>query len=174
MEIRIACHADLDSIEAIYDGILTQEEQQGHSYTNWQRGVYPTRQDAEAALAEGSLYVGEENGQIAAAVTLNHRQLPEYSDIRWEYPAKGDEVLVIHTLVIHPQAAGHGLGRQFVTFAEETARAKGCKVLRLDTYEGNTPAASLYRKLGYRYAGVTKFNFHGILENLILFEKQME
>ena len=142
MNIRKGTSADLDGIERIYDAILTEEEE-GRGHTNWQRGVYPTRMDAQEALDAGTLYVAVE----------------------------GDEVMVIHTLVVCPHQSGKGIGRAFVAYAEELSRSQGCKVMRLDTYEGNTPAAALYRKLGYRDAGMTKFNFHGIIENLILLEK---
>lgn len=172
MELRKACSADLDGVEAIYDALLTLEEQ-GVGCTNWQRGVYPTRGDAQAALDAGTLYVGVVDGTVAAAVILNHVQLPEYAAVDWTIPAEGEQALVIHTLVIHPQRAGRGLGQRCVAFAEELGRSLGCKAVRLDTYEGNLPAASLYRKLGYRYAGKTLFNFHGIVENLILFEKAL-
>lgn len=172
MKIRLADLADLDGVEAIYNAVLDEEEA-GRGHTNWQRGVYPTREDAAAALEDGTLYVAEEEGAVAAAAILNHVQLPEYGDISWAYPGEGEQVMVIHTLVVPPQRAGRGIGRQFVAFAEDLGRRRGCSTLRLDTYEGNLPAASLYRKLGYRDAGVTKFNFHGIVENLLLFEKQL-
>ena len=38
---------------------------------------------------------------------------------------------------------------EFVAFCEEEARRKGKKVMRLDTYEGNLPANTMYPKLGY-------------------------
>lgn len=174
MKIRKATAADLDAVAAIYDAILDEEERGGKSWTNWARGVYPVREDAEGALNADTLWVGEEDGRLCGAVILNHVQLPEYAHIAWTIPAEGEEVLVIHTLVVDPAQAGRGLGRQFVAFAEQHARDLGCTVMRLDTYEGNAPAAGLHRKLGYRQAGVTQFNFHGIVENLILFEKAMD
>ena len=170
MNIRKGTSADLNGIERIYDAILTEEEQ-GRGHTNWQRGVYPTRKDAQEALNAGTLHVAVEGNDVVAAANLNHIQLPEYDDIDWAFPAEGDEVMVIHTLVVCPHQSGKGIGRAFVAYAEELGRSQGCKVMRLDTYEGNTPAAALYRKLGYRDAGKTKFNFYGIIEYLILLEK---
>ena len=74
-------------------------------------------------------------------------------------------------LLLEELATPRPLASPFVAYAEELGRSQGCKVMRLDTYEGNTPAAALYRKLGYRDAGKTKFNFYGIIEYLILLEK---
>ena len=172
--IRKARPSDLDSIVDIYDAIFRREEKSGQRYTNWQRGLYPTRDTARKAGKAGTLYVDERGGDIAAAVNLNQIQPREYGDIPWTIPAKPEEVLVIHTLAVHPVIAGRGLGRQFVAFAEGLAAGMGCKVVRLDTYEGNRPARAVYEKLGYHLAGCAPLHFEGVLdETLACFEKEL-
>ena len=52
--IRKAARADLDAVCRIYDQIHTAEER-GEAAIGWQRGVYPERETAEAALARGHL-----------------------------------------------------------------------------------------------------------------------
>ena len=52
--IRLATSADLPAVEAIYDAILTQEEN-GTVYTNWQSGKYPTVVTARQVLEAGTL-----------------------------------------------------------------------------------------------------------------------
>ena len=174
MNIRKATQADLDAIESIYNEVLDDQEQNQNT-TNWQRGKYPTRATAEKALRSETLYLQfDDNGKAVGTAILNHEQLPEYSKISWEYPGEGEQVFVIHTLCIAPSAAGHGYARQFVDFAEQLGREKGCTTLRLDTYEGNLPARAMYLKLGYRYAGETEFFFQGFIhEILVLFEKKL-
>ena len=49
--IRLANPSDLDAIAEIYEEILAAEDARPVSYTNWQRGKYPTRNTAEAALS---------------------------------------------------------------------------------------------------------------------------
>lgn len=170
--IRRAAAGDLDGVAAIYEAILDREEATGCRWTNWQRGTYPCRATAERALAEGTLYVDEAEGAVLGCANLNHVQPPEYGGIAWTVPAGPQEVLVIHTLCIHPEASGGGRGRRFVRYAEGLATGKGCLAIRLDTYEGNAPAASFYPKLGYRLAGCADFLFEGFLrERLICFEK---
>ena len=170
--IRKAAASDLDACEEIYNEHLDHEAATV-SYTNWRKGLYPTRATAEKALAAGTLYVEEdEDGVISACANLNHIQPAEYANIPWSIPAQEHEVLVIHTLVVRPGRAGGGRGRRFVAFAEQLARSQGCTVIRLDTYEGNEPAKAFYPKLGYRYAGATEFFFEGFIrENLVCFEK---
>lgn len=169
--IRKATAADLDACAQIYEEHLDHEAATV-SYTNWQRGLYPTRGTAEKALEAGTLYVDEEDGLITGCANLNHVQPPEYGTIPWSIPARADQVLVVHTLVYRPTHTGGGRGRRFVAFAEDLARQQGCTVIRLDTYIGNEPAKAFYPKLGYRYAGKTEFLFEGVIrETLVCYEK---
>lgn len=159
--IRMAEKRDIPGVAAIYDHILTEQEQ-GKCSVGWQRGVYPTEQTAEEALALGELFVEELEGKIVAAAKINQTQVPEYADAPWEYSAPDREVMVLHTLVVDPGCAGKGSGRRFVQFYEEYAAANGCRYLRMDTNEINTAARGLYRKLGYREVGIVDCEFNGI------------
>lgn len=123
--IRLANPSDLDAIAEIYEEILAAEDARPVSYTNWQRGKYPTRNTAEAALEAGTLWVGEEDGAVYGCVNLNGEQLPEYDAIPWSVPAQPSEVGVIHTLVIRPSWSGQGKAREFVAFCEEELRRQG-------------------------------------------------
>ena len=88
MEIRKATAADLDGVEGIYNAVLDYQAEHSN-YTNWAKGSYPTRADAEKALAEGTLYVQFDEGVMVGCAIYNHEQLPEYSKIDWKYPAQG-------------------------------------------------------------------------------------
>ena len=170
--IRLARPSDLDGVARIYDEILHDAD--CLRFTNWQPGKYPCRATAERALNEGWLYVMEEDGEITATAILNKEQLPEYDKLPWSIHAPREQVFVIHTLCVPPSRGGQGRARQFVAFSEELGRSLGCTALRLDTYEGNEPALSMYPKLGYRTVGKTLFHFQNIIwENLTCFEKAL-
>lgn len=49
-----------------------------------------------------------------------------------------------------------GLGEKLMATCEDVAEAKGASYIYLEVREGNNPAISLYKKLGFRYAGVRK------------------
>ena len=167
--IRKATAADLPRIGEIYEAIFDKEDQ-GPAYTNWLRGSYPTTEDARKALET----VGEEDGALWGVVNLNGIQLPEYDKISWSIPAGREEVGVIHTLCIHPAQSGKGLAKRMAAFCEETARAQGKTVIRLDTWEGNAPANRLYPSIGYRFAGGTEFLFHGYIREILnCYEKKL-
>lgn len=120
--IRRAVERDIDAVERQYAEILDFEQEHG-SRTNWKAGVYPTRAVAEQGVADGSLYVMEEDGSLCASMLLNHVQLDVYASIAWKYAAEPEKVLVIHTLCVPPSQAGKGIGSRMVRFAlEEAAR----------------------------------------------------
>ena len=148
--IRLATEQDLPLVGSIYEEILAEEEKRPASFTNWQRGKYPTVEHARAALEAGTLYVAEEDGEVYGCV-----------------PADPEDVMVIHTLCISPRWAGRGKAQEFVAFCEEEARRKGKKVMRLDTYEGNLPANTMYPKLGYTFVGGTEFFFQGFIREIL-------
>ena len=158
--IRKALPTDIPAIAEIYHLILQKEAENG-SQTGWQEGVYPTADTAREALQREELFVVEEDGAIVTAGRLNHDCEPEYSDCAWGFAASGEEIMVLHTLVVDPRAAGHGYGRRFVEFSENYAREQGCRCLRMDTNVTNLSARRLYASLGYREAGTISCEFNG-------------
>ncbi len=162
--IRKATQQDVDAVAASYEQLL-QHEAATHSYTNWKPGIYPIRQDAQGAVKNGTLYVLEQDGQICASMILNQHQAEAYAEIQWQYPAAPEQVLVIHTLCMAPHMSGKGYGSRMVRFAMEEARARGCTVIRLDTYVGNEPAQRLYHKLGFRISGRKLVSHHGLFDS---------
>lgn len=172
--IRLAAAEDIDAVAAIFERII-EDEERGRSIVGWKRGVYPTRHTAESALAQGDLFVLEDGGRVVAAMRINHEQVPEYSNCRWDYPAGDEQIMVAHTLVVDPAAKGKGYGRQMVAFYEQYAREHRCPYLRMDTNAINTRARALYKSLGYKEIGITPCVFNGIGQvNLVCLEKKIE
>ena len=108
------------------------------------------------------------------AAIINQTQVDAYYGGPWQFAAADSEVMVLHTLVIDPDAAGRGLGKQFVAFYEDYAIQNGCKVLRMDTNSRNLRARAMYGRLGYREAGIVPCVFNGIAGvALVLLEKML-
>ena len=169
--IRKALEADIPAVTAIYDKLHTEEEA-GRATIGWIRGVYPTENTARTALDRDDLFVQENGGKIVGAAIINQTQVDAYEGGHWQYEAEAAEAMVLHTLVIDPDTAGRGFGKQFVAFYEDYARKNGCKVLRMDTNSRNARARAMYRKLGYREAGIVPCEFNGIGGvRLVLLEK---
>jgi len=169
--IRKAASQDIDQIEQKYIELLMHEQEHG-AYTVWKLGVYPTRETAEKALSEGTLYVMDQDGEICASIIADQKQPGEYEKIEWKQRAKPEEVLVIHLLCVRPSKAGMGIGRDMVKFVIEEAKRRSCRAVRLDTGSQNLPAVALYTKLGFELAGTTSMAIGGLIShnNHLFFE----
>ena len=173
--IRKATRGDIDDVSRIYDEIHDREEA-GETTTGWLRGIYPTRETAEASLDRGDLFVQEDNdGQITGTAILNKLQVDCYAAGNWRCEAADDEVMVIHTLVISGRSMQKGLGTEFLRYYEQYAAEAGCKSLRLDTNARNLAARRFYEKHGYWEVGIVPTVFNGIPGvDLVLIEKTIE
>lgn len=173
MIFRKATAKDISAIADIYEDIHTEEEA-GRTTIGWIRGVYPTRKTAEASLLRGDLFVAEACGIIMGAAVINQQQVDVYAGADWEFCAADSQVMVLHTLVISPKAAGKGYGKAFVRFYEEYALSQNCPYLRMDTNARNARARAMYQKLGYREIGIVPCIFNGIEGvQLVLLEKRL-
>lgn len=171
MPFRPAAESDLDAIERHYTELLTHEAETGRSTTNWSLGVYPTRQTAAAALAAGTLWVLEREGEPVASVILNHHQDDFYATIGWQYPAPPEQVLVVHTLCIPPRYAGQGLGRN--AFPASSSRPPPWAAPLSGWIPGPAifPPPPCTRKMVFRFAGAPRSLFQGkIPEELVFLE----
>lgn len=173
MIFRKASPADIPAIAEIYEAVHTEEEA-GRTSVGWIRDVYPTRKTAEASLLRGDLFVAEDHDIIVGTAIINQLQVDVYEGAAWEFPAPDSNVMVLHTLVIAPQAFGKGYGKAFVKFYEDYALSQGCCYLRMDTNARNLCARAMYKKLGYREIGIVPCVFNGIDGvELILLEKRL-
>lgn len=173
MNIRKALAEDIDAVTMIYDKIHTAEEA-GKAVIGWERGIYPERATALAALERDDLFVIEEDHVVAGTGILNQIQVDVYARGNWEYDAAPSEVMVMHTLVIDPDLKGRGYGTAFAQFYEDYARLHGCGYLRIDTNEKNVAARRFYKNLGYKEIGVVNCVFNGLKDiNLVLIEKKI-
>lgn len=173
VEIRKATEADASQVARIYEKIHTHEEQ-GLVKIGWVRGVYPTEDTAREALLRGDLFVEEKDGKIVGCGVINHIQPEVYRGAPWKFDLPDEQIMVLHTLVIDPDAKGRGLGRTFTEFYEQYAKENGCKSLRIDTNEHNTAARAFYKKQSYAEVDIRPCTFNGIPGvNLVLLEKKI-
>lgn len=171
--IRKAALRDAEAIEKGYLELFAYEREHG-AYTVWKEGVYPTRETIGKSLSEGSMYVLERDGEICASMIGNRSQPEEYGGVAWRYRARPEEVFVVHLLCVRPSKAGQGIGKDMVQFAVAEAGRMGCKTVRLDTGAQNTPAAALYRKMGFELAGTAPMAVGGRIAHgaHLFFEKK--
>ena len=172
--LRQATDADLNQVEEGYQKHFLHEKEHG-AFTVFQEGVYPTRADAAKALSKGALHVHDEDGNILGSIIVDRNQPDEYETIDWPSRAPAEKVMVIHLVMVCPEAAGKGIGSSLVKYAMERARHQSCEVVRLDTGAQNIPAASLYKKLGFQLAETGTMKVGGVISHTghLFFEKTL-
>lgn len=143
---------DIDELERLYDA-LNDHLQTGINYPGWAKGIYPIRATAIQGIQTNTLFVIKYNREIAGSIILNHEPEAAYKDGGWVLEADYQDVIVIHTLVVHPKFLLHGVGKMLMDFAKSYSIEQTMKSIRLDVSIHNTPAISLYEKCGYKYVG---------------------
>ena len=152
--IHKATQEDLEHVAELYDAICNYLEST-YNYPGWKRGEYPARWTAEEGLKNGELYICTDGEAVLGTCILNGVQPDGYQDICWQEGIAPNEVLVVHTLAVHPAHLRKGVSGQLLRFAEQYAREHGKHGIRLDVYERNIPGVQLYEQNGYRVAGKT-------------------
>lgn len=66
-----------------------------------------------------------------------------------------------------------GIGKGLLTSLENTVRNKGALFITLEVRESNSAAISLYKTLGYKYAGLRKRFYRDPAENAVLMTKEL-
>jgi ribosomal protein S18 acetylase RimI-like enzyme len=59
----------------------------------------------------------------------------------------------LYSIATAPTARGRGIGARLLAAAEEAARTRGCRALRLEVRVDNAAAIALYERTGYRCFG---------------------
>jgi GNAT superfamily N-acetyltransferase len=97
-----------------------------------------------SAVSEGTLIIWAAHigGQLCGTVQL-----------KLEHTPNGRHRAEVAKLMVHRDARGHGLARQLLALAEQTAAEAGATLLLLDTQTGSA-AETLYRKAGWTAVGV--------------------
>ncbi|MFL5981373.1 MAG: GNAT family N-acetyltransferase [Gaiellaceae bacterium] len=106
---------------------------------------YP-RDEIEAAIERGEVYVAELDGDIVATVTL-----------LWDDPTYwGDrpaDAAYVHKLAVSRACAGQRIGSAIVEWADRTAGAADRDFLRLDCLGDNPAIRAYYERLGFEHRG---------------------
>ncbi|UBD71683.1 GNAT family N-acetyltransferase [Bacteroides sp. BFG-257] len=150
--------ADIDELEKLYDD-LNDYLSATTNYPGWIKGIYPIREDAVAGIKNNTLFVVRHDGKIAGSIILDHHPDEAYNNVRWKIEADYSRIFVIRTFVVHPSFLKMGIGRALMNYSFELAQQSGIKSIRLDVYENNLPAISLYEKCGFEYIHTVDLGF---------------
>ena len=171
--IELGTINEADELEQLYDAINDYLKKE-INYPGWIKGIYPIRQTAIKGITDNTLFVAKYKGKIIGSIILNHEPESGYSEAGWEFELDYSDVLVVHTLAVHPNYLKCGVGRNLMYFALQYGRKQLIKSIRLDVYEGNTPAIRLYEKCGFNYIGTVDMGLESYhLKWFKLYEKAL-
>ncbi len=97
----------------------------------------PMQDDYAARIAAGQAWVLEEGGRIMGLAVLEERAADYLLD----------------NIAVRREGQGRGYGRALLGFAEEAARAAGCRAIVLYTHVLMVENQALYRRIGYVETG---------------------
>jgi GNAT superfamily N-acetyltransferase len=102
------------------------------------------RDELEAAIARGEVYVAELEGDVVATVTR-----------LWDDPMywgeRPPDALYVHKLAVRRDRAGRSIGAAIVEWADAQAAAGGRSFLRLDCLRDNPAIRGYYERLGFEH-----------------------
>ena len=173
MDLLQAKPQDFDAVRGFYHSLIDDMEAAGGIIT-WVKDVYPSPAFLRKSLQEGTLHLGMEDGQIAAAMVLDGEANESYPQDAWKVAADDSQVMVIHALGVHPRFGGRGLGATMTQAALAIAREQGMKAVRLDVLKGNEPARRIYLKCGFESVGWVQMHYENTgLADFELFERAL-
>lgn len=149
-EIRIAQDEDYIRVRDFYYELI--DAMQDAEYNpGWEKDIYPTQEFLKKSIHAHELYIVEIEECMVACMVVNHEYNDGYKHVKWSVEAADEELLVIHTLGVHPKHSGKGIAKQMVQKVIDMATKKKIKTIRLDVLGGNVPAEKAYTKMGFAY-----------------------
>lgn len=163
--------SDIDELELLYNDLNYYFECHTN-YPGWKKGIYPVRQTAADGIECGGLFVARIENRIVGTVILRHEPEPAYSQADWHVDLSYDDILVVHTLAVHPLFLKRGVGKKLMGFILEYGKENNIKAIRLDVYEKNKPAINLYKQYGFQFIDKVDLGYgHYGLEYFELYQK---
>jgi ribosomal-protein-alanine acetyltransferase len=118
---------DLDALIALEDAVFTTDNLSRRSFRHFltSRGA--------------TLLVAEENGKLAGYVLVLCRPRSKLARL--------------YSIAVAPHIGRRGVGPLLLKAAEDAARRRGRRAMRLEVHQNNTRAIARYEKSGYRLFG---------------------
>ncbi len=118
---------DLDALIAIEDAAFTTDNLSRRSFRHF------------LTSANATLLVAEESGTLAGYLLVLYRPRSKLARL--------------YSIAVAPQLRRRGLGPLLLNAAEDAARRRGRRVMRLEVHRDNRRAIACYEKSGYRLFG---------------------
>ena len=168
--VRLAAPEDAATFAEIHEEVVQWLWARG--IYQWQPETFPSTRVMkwiENAIARGEVYLACDDGAVIGAVILQ-----EADPDTWGEASLADPASYIHGLRVRRSAAGRGVGRALIAWAERELAARGKRLARLDCWAANDALCAYYERAGYRRVGTRTFTDGPKPFVAALFEKALD
>ena len=141
-EFRKATEEDELSVLHLYKSAV------GTEFCVWNE-FYPTKEEFDADLASGGLFVLTEGGTVIGAVSI----VPNNELDGLKCWSRTENTVEIARVVIDNEHRGHRLAAEMVQSVLDEILSRGFASVHLSVSDRNIPAYKTYRKLGFETVG---------------------
>lgn len=152
--IRKATQNDFNKAALILEGAKVKLFTEG--IVQWDSG-YPTPAYMQKDLDQGLLYVIEEDGEIAAHITIIENQEPQYLEEKNWDDIDGSPCC-LRRLAVKDALQGKGIGTDAILLAFEEIKRIGYTSVRFDAFQKNPALQRVIDKAGFKRIGTVQFS----------------
>ncbi len=152
MQVRLSEHKNLEKIMSIFDEAKKFIASYGSN--QWQGDEYPSKGLIISDINSSSSYVLEDDENIVGYMYISFGKEKCYEIIKsgkWE---SDFEYMTIHRLALSDKYRGNNLSKLLFDFAENLAKEKNIRSVRIDTHNMNLPLKSILKKRRYKKCGI--------------------
>lgn len=135
----------------------------------WEHDKHPSKAFIRTSLEQDRVYLGwvtRDDGEeeLACGMIVNADGALGYEQVEWGCNVAPDDLGVLHVVATLPCYHGQGFAKQLLAWVIEQERARGARVLRLDTFPFNVRGRGLYEALGFKHRGDTTLTYPALGE----------
>ena len=97
MIIEKAIIEQYEAVRAFYHSLIDGLQDSIYDI-GWKKDIYPEPEYLRSSITKGELFIGIIDGQIIAAMVINHESNEGYQNVDWPTKANADEVMGIMLL----------------------------------------------------------------------------
>ena len=169
MRFRVTKEEDLPPVMTILH--QAQAYFKAHGIDQWQDG-YPDEATLRRDIQNGTAYVAELDGAVAACATIAFAPDENYTTMVSGQWLTERPYAVIHRIAVDDKLKGQGIAGWILEQAEQMCRQRGVESLKIDTHQDNTSMRRLLEKHHYQYCGVIQL--HRDLSLRVAYEKRLD
>ncbi len=166
MEIKQASSSDLIDILFLLKQCTLEMNMKGFKQWN---DANPGRELIKEDIEKGTLYIFMDLGIAKGMINLSDEIPAEYNQINWK--GNPDKILYIKRFAVHPFWKNTDISDKLMNFAEQYAKKKNYKGIRLDVLDSYPADEKFFSNRSYEHAG----NFHSDFQKIpyACFEKNL-